>query len=281
MTTQRPAQLARRLFGSVRREAPSEDLRARILTLGRAELERAQGGTASDAPRSMQRSLEAGSRRAATRKPERVTRGRRWAALGALAAALAMLVYLSAEWAPERGVMISAEGTQHLPAAPRAPAAPPASAPVMPAGDEAPPGPPRPPATLHDGGAPSKTKRRSPDGVRPTPPSTQLVPKKSEASAPPPAGPPRASLGQQLEQIKRARAALRAGDHQRALELLDAYRALPTGGDLGAEASLLRIEALALSGQRDAAAREARQFASNYPNSPLIDRALSFTDGAD
>jgi outer membrane protein assembly factor BamD (BamD/ComL family) len=73
---------------------------------------------------------------------------------------------------------------------------------------------------------------------------------------------------------------LRAGDARRALELIDAYRALPTGGELAAEASLLRIEALALSGQRDAAAREARQFASAYPNSPLIDRALGFAGGA-
>jgi hypothetical protein len=74
---------------------------------------------------------------------------------------------------------------------------------------------------------------------------------------------------------------LRAGDHQRTLELIDAYRASPTAGELGAEASLLRIEALALSGQREAAAREARQFAADYPNSPLIDRALSFApDGA-
>ena len=45
---------------------------------------------------------------------------------------------------------------------------------------------------------------------------------------------------------------------------------------MAAEADLLRIEALAASGQRDAAAEAARQFVSDYPNSPLIDRALSY-----
>ena len=47
-------------------------------------------------------------------------------------------------------------------------------------------------------------------------------------------------------------------------------------GELGAEASLLRIEALAASGRRDEAARLARKFAVDHPNSPLIDRALAF-----
>jgi hypothetical protein len=148
------------------------------------------------------------------------------------------------------------------------------------AGDEAAPSPARPPAAPRDDGAsPSIAKRPSPAGTRPAPASSQPGPPQAEASTPPAPEAPRASLGEQLEQIKRARAALRAGDHQRALELIDAYRARPTGGELGAEASLLRIEALARSGQRDAAAREARQFASEYPNSPLIDRALSFAGG--
>jgi hypothetical protein len=119
-----------------------------------------------------------------------------------------------------------------------------------------------------------------PEPTKPEP-TTKLDPTKPAAATPPPAAAPRASLGEQLEQLKLARAALRAGDHQRALELLAAYRAQPTGRELGEEASLLRIEALALSGQRDAAAREARQFASDYPNSPLIDRALSYAGAAE
>jgi hypothetical protein len=114
----------------------------------------------------------------------------------------------------------------------------------------------------------------------PSAPASQLPSTPTRAQAPAQTQAPAASLGEQLEQIKRIRSALRAGEHRRALELIDAYRALP-GGELAAEASLLRIEALALSGEREAAAREARQFASDYPNSPLIDRALGYAGNSD
>jgi hypothetical protein len=273
------ARLARRLFGGVRRERPSDELRARILMLGRAELERARGGAAIDAPRSEPRSLEEGPDRAAASRPARATHGRRWLALGALAAAASVLVYLGADSAPGGGVMISAERT-----GPPTPAAA-ASVPRAPAEDEVAPSPSRPQAAQRDEVSASGAKRPSPRSTRPTPEPTKPESRKPEPTKPsaatPPAEAPRASLGEQLEQLKLARAALRAGDHQRALQLLDAYRAQPTGRELGAEASLLRIEALALSGQRDAAAREARQFASDYPNSPLIDRALSYAGAAE
>jgi hypothetical protein len=192
-------------------------------------------------------------------------------------------------------VMISAERTgappppAHVPS-PAAPApaattpaaAPAAATPEVSARGEPAPSPPRPPAALRDDGAPpSSAKRLAPDGARRAPEPAQLAPTTPEKGTAAPAEAPRTSLGEQLEQLKRARAALRAGEAGRALELIDAYRASPTGGELGAEASLLRIEALALSGQRDVAAREARQFASDYPNSPLIDRALGFAGGAE
>jgi outer membrane biosynthesis protein TonB len=229
------ARLARRLFGSVRREAPSEDLRARILMLGRAELERARGERAERAPDEV-------SELASTRR--RRTRGRRWAALTAFVATAAGLVaYLNAARPVDQNILISAE---HKP--PQNPT----------------------PSTQPKTPTPIPTPTPTPTPIQtPTPTPTPIqTPIQTH------------SLSDELAQIKRARTALRAGDARRALDLLDAYRASPTGGELAAEASLLRIEALALSGQRDAAAREARQFASAYPNSPLIDRALGFVGGA-
>jgi len=277
MSSFRPAPLARRLFVSVRREGPSAELHARILAAGRAEIERARGVSASAALRAPERSAhEARQPVSAKERPGPARGARRWVALGALAAAAAVLGYLGAGPAPEHGVMISAERTG-LPA-PVAPA-PAVRVPTVPASDEAAPGPSPPPATRRDDGvAPSNAKRPTPASARPAEP--KLEPTKRETGTQQPAPAPRASLGEQLEQLKSARAALRAGDHRRALELIDAYRAQPTG-ELAAEASLLRIEALAMSGQREAAARAARQFASDYPTSPLIDRALSYAAAGD
>jgi outer membrane protein assembly factor BamD (BamD/ComL family) len=85
-----------------------------------------------------------------------------------------------------------------------------------------------------------------------------------------------ATLAEQLAQLKAARARLRAGDAAGALRLLDEYQTDPHGTALAAEASLLRIEALAASGKRAEAASEARRFGTDFPTSPLIDRARSF-----
>jgi hypothetical protein len=259
VSTPSAARLARRMFGSVRRERPSDELRARILSEGRAELERVREGSA--------RAPDEVSELASTRRQRR--RGRRWVAVAAFAAAAASLVAsLNATRPLDQDVLISAEqtGTRHQ--APSTQPEPPIPV-LVPTQTQSP--------------SPNPTQTQTPNPTQtqnPNPTQTQIPspnPIRSRTQVPSPTH----SLGEQLEQIKRARAALRAGDHQRALQLIDAYRALPTGGELRAEASLLRIEALAQSGQRDAAAREAREFASDYPNSPLIDRALSFAGGAE
>jgi hypothetical protein len=313
MSDSERAELARRLFGSVRRQRPSAELEARILAAGRAELEPGRGLSALDAQRRLEQAPAAlGSAR---RARARAIEARRWVAVGALAVAAAgLFVYLGPGRASERGVLISAEhaGTPALPSDARERALathPPASRPqraereadapgsVEPDTANEPTAPARE-AAASTSEAPSrdvtpasrrngvKSERAAPLGANPDATSSAVpqpaattralpAPARSERT---PALPetPRASLGQQLEQIKEARAALRAGDHRRALELLEAYRARPAGAEMAAEASLLRIEALAASGQREAAAQAARQFASDFPNSPLIDRALSY-----
>jgi hypothetical protein len=90
------------------------------------------------------------------------------------------------------------------------------------------------------------------------------------------AKPSRSSFAEQLEILKRARSALRAGDSREALVVLDRHDDALRGGGLEAEARLLRIEALAASG-RSAEARDlARGFIVDYPNSPLAARARRF-----
>jgi hypothetical protein len=259
MSTPKAARLARRLFGSVRGERPSDELRARILSQGRAELERARTRPVP-APDEV-------PELASTRRQR--TRVRRWMAAAAFAAAAAGLVASMDAMRPrDHNVLISAERTQaHPPPSstqPNKPTPTPIQTPIQ-----------TPIRIPTQTPAPTPTPIRIPTQTPAPTPTPIRIPTQT------PIPNPTHSLGEQLEQIKRARAALRAGDHQRALQLIDAYLASPTGGELGAEASVLRIEALAQSGQRDAAAREARQFASDYPNSPLIDRALSFVGGAE
>lgn len=93
-----------------------------------------------------------------------------------------------------------------------------------------------------------------------------------------PASAPRATLAEELDWLKRARSALRAGDSGRALELLDAYDNELGGADLRDEASVLRIEALGAAGRHAEAHALAERFTSQNPNSPLVDRARTFTN---
>jgi hypothetical protein len=87
-----------------------------------------------------------------------------------------------------------------------------------------------------------------------------------------------ATLADELDSLKIAQQALSASDLPAALEALDRYDRVLKGQKLRAEATLLRIEALSRSGQRNAAAGLARRFAEQNPTSPLVDRARSFIE---
>lgn len=82
-------------------------------------------------------------------------------------------------------------------------------------------------------------------------------------------------LGAELALLNEARAHLSAGDGARALELLSRHG--KTRGALDAEATLLRMEALAATGRAAEAAALSREFIARYPQSPLVDRARSFS----
>lgn len=103
-------------------------------------------------------------------------------------------------------------------------------------------------------------------------------PAKLGASARPSASVERApaSLSDELVLVESARSALASGASERALELLDRYERTLGGTRLRAEASILRMEALAASGRSAEAASLAGEFVKNNPGSPLVDRARSF-----
>jgi len=248
--TDRHDALGRRLFASVRRERPSAELRERVLALGRAERERSHSGLVQRA------SLR--ERRTALWT---VRRGIGWGL--SLAAAAALVFAIARDNVDRPSIVMSAEQSGALVAR---------GAPMLEhPGESSKSGPPEAPApspsSVEGSGAKHEKEERRAKPLQAESGKADAGPSRSEA---------RSTLAVQLEQIKRARAALRAGEPIRALSLLDAYTARSGGGELGAEASLLRIEALAASGRRAEAARLARKFAVDHPNSPLIDRAMAF-----
>jgi hypothetical protein len=94
---------------------------------------------------------------------------------------------------------------------------------------------------------------------------------RSRASAP--------SLDDEVNALDQVRTALAAGDARKALERLARYQDVLHGTRLAAEATLLRIEALAETGRKDEAARIARRFIDANPGNPLVDRARTFAEG--
>jgi hypothetical protein len=103
-----------------------------------------------------------------------------------------------------------------------------------------------------------------------SPPQPHAGPKRL---APAPSG--SVGLERELALLDDARNALASGDAGQALALLDRHQAL-RGNSLNAEATLLRIQALASTGRGDAAAALARSFITSNPNSLLADRARRF-----
>jgi hypothetical protein len=115
--------------------------------------------------------------------------------------------------------------------------------------------------------APFKAPARS----KPRPPAPTVA---TPVVVPPEPAAPKLNLAQDLQELMRIRSTLRAGNGAQALEILD--QRARRGGELEAEATLLRIEALASVGRRTEASELARRFVRANPNSALADRAKAF-----
>jgi len=81
-----------------------------------------------------------------------------------------------------------------------------------------------------------------------------------------------AMLTEELGALDRARLALADGDARRALDALDGYDRRFPAGRLQIEAEVMRIDALAKIGRKDAARQHAEAFLRRHPNSVLATR---------
>ncbi|MGK4003298.1 hypothetical protein WMF31_11785 [Sorangium sp. So ce1036] len=85
-----------------------------------------------------------------------------------------------------------------------------------------------------------------------------------------------AALQTELKALDAARASLASGNAQGALAHLDAYGRAHPRGLLRLEAEVLRIDALARSGRREAATQRAEAFLRRHPNSVLASRVRRY-----
>lgn len=105
------------------------------------------------------------------------------------------------------------------------------------------------------------------------PEARHAAPAPARRATTPRAGTARAhSIADELSRLDKARSQLARGQGSVALGILDDYARAYTGGTLRLEAEVLRMDALALSGQTDAARRKARAFLERNPSSALASR---------
>lgn len=160
---------------------------------------------------------------------------------------------------------------------PTTPAPPPDAAPP-PRVVEAPPSLPLSPArgARGEGPPPPKSVRgEAPAAPSTATPSTVAAPPiapASATSAPAVSAPSSRALAAEIASLDDARRAFVAGDATGALRALATYEASFPAGNLRAEAKAMRVEALAASGDRAAAAAAGRSFLLSYPDSPLVER---------
>jgi hypothetical protein len=115
-----------------------------------------------------------------------------------------------------------------------------------------------------------------PPAAPPVPPAGE-IPSAQPSAAPvdPPHASAKPSLADEVAALDVAREALAAGDAGRALRALDQHDQRFAGGMLGPEATVLRIEALLLRGDRASATRLGEAFLAAHPRSPHASRLRS------
>jgi hypothetical protein len=113
---------------------------------------------------------------------------------------------------------------------------------------------------------PPAPEPRAEPAARVVPPAPRVESRTSSASA----------LTAELGALDAARSRLSAGDASGALSLLDDYARAYPRGRLVLEAEVLRIDALAKSGQMGAAKRRAEAFLKRHPNSVLASRVRTY-----
>jgi outer membrane protein assembly factor BamD (BamD/ComL family) len=87
--------------------------------------------------------------------------------------------------------------------------------------------------------------------------------------------PAESTAASELALLDQARRAIAEGSPARALSILDAYASRYPRGVMAPEASVLRVEALAAAGDRNAVKREGEAFLRANPSSPYAARVQS------
>jgi hypothetical protein len=109
----------------------------------------------------------------------------------------------------------------------------------------------------------------APVAAAPVAPAPAAAPPAAVADDP---APRRATVGDEIAALDRARSQLASGNGAGALEALRDYRRSFPAGVLAQEASVLEIESLAAAGQGDRARTLGGRFVAEHPRSPLIPR---------
>lgn len=133
--------------------------------------------------------------------------------------------------------------------------------------------------------APRRAAPRPAPQRRPAPAAREVAPEPAEITQAPPAVVAPAPvvvdarrLAAEVAVLDRARAALRRGDASATLSLLDQHEREFADGALLAEAELVRIETLIVSGDAATARVRSRAFLTKFPQSPHAKRLRSLVD---
>lgn len=191
--------------------------------------------------------LQSTSRVEAALRPVRASRV--WVGLGVAGLALSLVGY---EWQREPSAPVNT-----------APVTTPIESPSVPPTDDAP--------VAEALAASVKVEDLPPAPVASAKPSASVQPSPRSAS-------PAVSGGAFLDDlalVERIRTQLSRGETDACLRSIDDYHARHPQGAFTQEVDVMRIEALATSGKRDAARAAGRRFLSQYPTSPYVDRVRS------
>jgi hypothetical protein len=238
-------EFAAALFSAARRERPSDDVRDRAL----------YAITSRDSGATDQASPESSSPEVRVAAVASVARRSRYGAILALAAAVAAVAggVVVFRGRGEPVFSIGPEVSSHREEARAAPSL----------------------SNIEDLPAPEpvQTAPTADRAARPRPPSRAS--RDAAATQKVEVAPP-ASLPDEIAALDRARTALTSGDPAGALRVLDEYERVLRGTRLTAEATMLRIDALARSGRATEASSLAARFVEANPGSALADRARAF-----
>jgi TolA-binding protein len=118
--------------------------------------------------------------------------------------------------------------------------------------------------------APEAPEAAKPEEAAPVPKKVSTVSKSSAGD----------ELRQELKLLDEARAALKSGAPARARSLLEQHARRFSNGSFRQEADVLRVETLERLGERQKAASLAREFLSEHPESPHVERVGKAANGA-